>query len=83
MRMKLGSVAGGGRRRTGKMVSHKQHQANRLRKMAGKCDSQIIKLLKRKRLLLEQAARLEEQCYEPEITTTEMVKFGFSRAVDE
>lgn len=79
MSIRLGSVRGGGVRRKGKMVSHKQHQANRLRKMATKCDGQIIKLLKRKKMLLAQAAKLEEQCYEPELTTTEIVKFGFAR----
>lgn len=76
MRLKLGST-GGQKRRTGRMVHHKQHQANRLRKMAVRHDRQIMKLLKRKKALLERAAKLEEQCYEPEVTTKEMVKFGF------
>jgi hypothetical protein len=76
MRMKLGS-ASGQKRRTGRMVHHKQHQANKLRKLADRHDRQIMKLLKRKRALLIQATKLEEQCYEPEVTTKEMVKFGF------
>jgi hypothetical protein len=80
LRVRLAGGGGVGRPKTGRMVKHKQHQANRLRKLAERHERQAIKSLKRRKDLLALAAKLEEQCYEPVIQEVmKEQKFGFAR----
>lgn len=58
-RVSLGPVVSGPSSQSRRHVSHRRHQAEKLRRLANKCDQQIIKLLNRKKKLLDMAAKLE------------------------
>jgi hypothetical protein len=48
-----------GGRSSRRMITHRQHQANRLRNQAARMDDQILKLLRHKQRLLTLADKLE------------------------
>jgi hypothetical protein len=71
--LRVGSVGGTRRRRSGRLITHREHQAMKLRKLAARCDEQIVrlqaarlhrhipKLQRERQRLLELAAKLEGQ----------------------
>jgi hypothetical protein len=71
--LRLRSV-GGRRPRSGRMIKHREHQANRLRNQAARMDGQILKLLRHKKRLLELAAKLEADCHRPVPPVAEAVE---------
>jgi hypothetical protein len=63
--LRISPARGACRPRAGRMIRHRQHQANKLRSMADRLDGQILKLLRQKKRLLELADKLEAGCHAP------------------
>lgn len=67
----------GAKRKSGKHVSHRMHQAQKCRAMATRLDSQIVKLVKERRRLIDLAEKLEAQDESGfKVTTEEIVRYG-------